>query len=78
MYEWAITLSGWAGMILILLSYLLITAGKITANTKVYQLLNFIGSSFFIFHKFFTWVIRNFFLISVLVRRLPLKHERDQ
>ena len=50
MLETSAYLSGWAGMILILLSYILITLNKITANDKSYQLLNFVGSSFFIFH----------------------------
>jgi hypothetical protein len=50
MLDTAAELSGWAGMILILMSYILITLNKITANDKSYQLLNFVGSSFFIFH----------------------------
>ena len=39
-----ITISGWIGMALILISYLLITTKQLSPNTMTYQVINFIGA----------------------------------
>lgn len=39
-----ITISGWIGMALILISYLLITTRQISPNTKTYQVINLVGA----------------------------------
>jgi hypothetical protein len=39
---------GWAGMALIIGAYALLSAGKINANSKAYQLMNIAGAAGFI------------------------------
>jgi hypothetical protein len=39
---------GWAGAILILLAYLLLSAGKLTGQSLTYQLMNVFGAAGFI------------------------------
>ena len=41
---------GWAAMILILLGYFLITAGKVDSKSLMYQLLNLVGAVFFVIY----------------------------
>ena len=43
-----IDVAGWAGMILIVGAYALLTAGKIQAGSKVYNLMNIAGAAGFI------------------------------
>jgi hypothetical protein len=46
--EIAVEVAGWAGASLILLGYLLITAGKLTGQSPVYQWMNVAGAAGFI------------------------------
>jgi len=46
--EFAVEVAGWAGASLILLGYLLITAGKLTGQSAVYQWMNVVGAAGFI------------------------------
>ena len=39
-----VEIAGWTGSFLILLAYSLITARKLSGNSKMYQLLNVVGS----------------------------------
>jgi hypothetical protein len=45
--ELAVEVVGWAGAILILLGYLLITTGKLTGKSLVYQAMNVLGAAGF-------------------------------
>ena len=42
--ELAVEIAGWAGALLILLGYLLITAGKLTGSSLLYQSMNIVGA----------------------------------
>jgi hypothetical protein len=46
--EITVEVAGWAGASLILLGYLLITAGKVTGQSAVYQWMNVAGAAGFI------------------------------
>ena len=46
--EIAVEVAGWAGASLILLGYLLITPGKLTGQSAVYQWMNVAGAAGFI------------------------------
>jgi hypothetical protein len=46
--EIAVEVAGWAGASLILLGYLLITAGKLTGQSAAYQWMNVTGAAGFI------------------------------
>jgi hypothetical protein len=43
----AVEIVGWAGAVLILLGYLLITAGKLTGGSLLYQAMNVFGAAGF-------------------------------
>lgn len=45
--ELAVEVAGWAGALLILLGYLLITAGKLTGGSLLYQAMNIVGAAGF-------------------------------
>jgi hypothetical protein len=45
--EIAVEIVGWAGALLILLGYLLITTGKLTGKSLVYQAINVLGAAGF-------------------------------
>jgi hypothetical protein len=45
--ELAVEVAGWAGALLILLGYLLITAGKLTGSSLLYQAMNIVGAAGF-------------------------------
>ena len=44
----AVEVAGWAGAILILLAYLLLSAGRLTGQSLSYQLMNVFGAAGFI------------------------------
>jgi hypothetical protein len=46
--EIAVEIVGWAGASLILLAYLLLSAGRLTGHSLVYQAMNVIGAAGFI------------------------------
>ena len=50
LYEVSMHICGWIAMVLILLSYILVTTGKITAKHACYQWMNLIGAAFFVAH----------------------------
>jgi hypothetical protein len=45
--DFAVEVVGWAGALLILLGYLLITAGKLTGKSLLYQAMNVLGATGF-------------------------------
>lgn len=45
--ELAVEIVGWGGAVLILLGYVLITTGKLTGQSLVYQAMNVIGAAGF-------------------------------
>ena len=48
MLEIAVEVAGWAGALLILLAYLLLSAGKLTGQSSLYQWMNVIGAAGFV------------------------------
>ena len=46
--EIAVEVAGWAGAVLILLAYLLLSAGKFTGQSLVYQGMNVVGAAGFV------------------------------
>jgi hypothetical protein len=46
--EIAVEAAGWAGAALILLGYLLISAGKLTGQSLAYQAMNIVGAAGFV------------------------------
>ena len=44
----AVEVAGWAGAVLILLAYLLLSAGKLTGRSLVYQGMNVLGAAGFV------------------------------
>jgi hypothetical protein len=46
--ELAVEIAGWAGAALILLAYLLLSAGRLTGQSLVYQGMNVVGAAGFI------------------------------
>jgi hypothetical protein len=44
----AVEVAGWTGALLILLGYLLISAGKLTGQSPAYQWMNIIGAAGFV------------------------------
>ena len=46
--EIAVEIAGWAGALLILLAYLLLSAGKVTGQSLVYQGMNIVGAAGFV------------------------------
>lgn len=46
--EIAVEIVGWAGASLILLAYLLLSAGRLTGHSLVYQAMNVVGAAGFI------------------------------
>ncbi|NUS99354.1 MAG: hypothetical protein HOP96_00045 [Sphingomonas sp.] len=46
--EIAVEAVGWTGALLILLAYLLLSAGKLTGQSSVYQAMNIVGAAGFV------------------------------
>ena len=46
--ELAVEVAGWAGALLILLAYLLLSAGKLTGQSLAYQGMNVVGAAGFV------------------------------
>lgn len=46
--ELAVEIAGWAGALLILLAYLLLSAGRLTGQSLAYQAMNVVGAAGFI------------------------------
>jgi hypothetical protein len=49
--EIAIEIAGWAGAVLILLAYLLLSAGRLTGQSIVYQGMNVAGAAGFVINS---------------------------
>ena len=48
MVEIAVEIVGWAGAVLILLAYLLLSAGRLSGQSLTYQAMNVVGASGFV------------------------------
>jgi hypothetical protein len=46
--RWSVEVVGWAGATLILLAYLLLSAGRFTGQSLVYQTMNVVGAAGFV------------------------------
>ena len=46
--RWLVEIAGWGGAVLILLAYLLLSAGRLTGQSLVYQGMNVIGAAGFV------------------------------
>ena len=46
--RWLVEIAGWAGAALILLAYLLVSAGRLTGQSLTYQGMNVIGAAGFV------------------------------
>ena len=46
--RWAVEIAGWAGALLILLAYLLLSAGRFTGQSLTYQGMNVVGAAGFV------------------------------
>lgn len=46
--RWAVEFAGWAGAALILLAYLLLSVGRLTGQSLVYQGMNVVGAAGFV------------------------------
>jgi hypothetical protein len=49
---WAIEIVGWAAALLILASYILVSTGRLTGQSNVYQWMNVVGAAGFVVN---TW-----------------------
>jgi hypothetical protein len=55
-----IEMSGWAGAVLILIAYLMLSAGKMDGRSRTYQILNVVGASGFILNSGYNGAIPSF------------------
>ena len=46
--RWAVEIAGWGGAVLILLAYLLLSAGRLTGQSLAYQAMNVVGAAGFV------------------------------
>ena len=46
--RWLVEIAGWGGAVLILLAYLLLSAGRLTGQSIVYQWMNVVGAAGFV------------------------------
>jgi hypothetical protein len=46
--RWLVEIAGWGGAVLILLAYLLLSAGKLTGQSLTYQVMNIVGAAGFV------------------------------
>ncbi len=46
--RWLVEIAGWGGAILILLAYLLLSAGRLTGQSLAYQAINVVGAAGFV------------------------------
>ena len=57
--EIAVEVAGWTGAALILLGYLLLSAGKLTGQSATYQAMNVVGAAGFIINGWWHGAIPN-------------------
>ena len=46
--RWLVEIAGWGGAVLILLAYLLLSAGRLTGQSLTYQAMNVVGAAGFV------------------------------
>ena len=46
--RWLVEIAGWGGAVLILLAYLLLSAGRMTGQSLTYQMMNVVGAAGFV------------------------------
>jgi hypothetical protein len=46
--RWLVEIAGWGGAVLILLAYLLLSAGRLTGQSLAYQTMNVVGAAGFV------------------------------
>jgi hypothetical protein len=46
--RWAVEIAGWSGAVLILLAYLLLSMGRLTGRSSLYQGMNVVGAAGFV------------------------------
>jgi hypothetical protein len=46
--RWMVEIAGWGGAVLILMAYLLLSAGKLTGQSLTYQAMNVVGAAGFV------------------------------
>ena len=46
--RWLVEIAGWGGAVLILLAYLLLSAGRLTGQSLTYQVMNVVGAAGFV------------------------------
>ena len=46
--RWLVEIAGWGGAVLILLAYLLLSAGRMTGQSLTYQAMNVVGAAGFV------------------------------
>jgi hypothetical protein len=46
--RWLVEIAGWGGALLILLAYLLLSAGRLTGQSLAYQAMNVVGAAGFV------------------------------
>ncbi len=51
MIYWLIEAAGWAGAVTILLSYVLVSAGRLTGRSPAYQWMNVLGAAGFVINS---------------------------
>jgi uncharacterized membrane protein YcaP (DUF421 family) len=82
-----ITIGGWIGMALILISYLLITTKQISPSSFIYQIINFIGAAGIVLDSVINgaWPSAVFFviwgcmaLISLIIQIINSKKEKKE
>ena len=81
--ELAVEIAGWAGAVLILLAYLLLSAGRLTGQSLLYQGMNVVGAAGFVVNGWWhgalpsatlniLWLMIGLFAsIRILQRRKP-------
>lgn len=58
MYEFLITIAdpmGIVGVVLLLIAYFAISAGRLSSNSLIYQILNFVAAWLILFSLYFHW-----------------------
>ena len=55
--RWLVEIAGWGGAVLILLAYLLLSAGRMTGQSLTYQMMNVVGAAGFVINGWWHGVI---------------------
>ncbi|HEV8407700.1 MAG TPA: hypothetical protein VGQ34_07160 [Sphingomicrobium sp.] len=60
--RWLVEAAGWGGAVLILLAYLLLSAGRLTGQSLAYQAMNVIGAAGFVVNGWWHQALPSAFL----------------